>query len=89
MKEIDARRNSVDRKSLQIKVLLWLILLIFVGSLVCLILGVLKTLFSTLVIIAGVLLVVCLIVSWGYDRAKLGIAQKRLESKGKDDSRTD
>lgn len=78
--QLDAQRSRTDAKSLKIRILLWLIGLIFLGSLVCLILGILKTLFTVIVIVAAVIFVIGLIVSYIYERMKWKIDESRYRS---------
>lgn len=62
--------SGSGKSDTQIKILGWLLAVIIAGSLICFILGLIKAVVNTLVIIAGVLLAIALVIFFLYERGK-------------------
>lgn len=76
--------QSDNKKDFQLKILLWLLGVIIAGSLVCLILGLIKAAVNALVVIAGVLLALALVVFFIYERGKWRLDTNRYDRKIKE-----
>lgn len=84
--QIDEEKAQSDKRGLELKILGWLLGLIIIGSVICLILGILKAAVGALVTIAGILLAIALVIFFIYERIRWRIhldeydrRQKKLE----------